>query len=121
MKYLCRIEKDRITIFRIKRKNRQMVSHASRLYRTDDDLALKDIKTDDAMYFYAIDSTQPMLLEPKLVDPDYTRALIGSAKYSGNQKKIWGYLDAGSLKKYMVPVIILACLAYGFIIGGVNL
>lgn len=121
MKYLCRIEKDRITIFKIKRKSRQMVSHASRLYRTDDALAIKDIQSADAMYFYQIDSTQPLLLEPKLVDPDFTRALIGSAKYSGNQKRIWGYLDAGNLKKMMVPIIVLACLGYGFVMGGVSL
>lgn len=118
MKYLCRIEKDHITIFKMKRKSRQMVSIASRLYRTDDDIALKDQKSEDAMYFYPIDSTQPLLLEPRLVDPDYTRALIGSAKYSGNQKKIWGFIDGGQLKKMMVPLIVVACIVYGFIMGG---
>lgn len=118
MKYVCRIEKDHITIFKMKRKNRQMISIASRLYRADDDLCLKDQKTDDAMYFYPIDSTQPYLLEAKLVDPDYTRALIGSAKYSGNQKRVWGALDAGNLKKFMIPLVIVACIVYGFIMGG---
>lgn len=105
-------------MFKMKRRSRQMVSVASRLYRTDDDLCLKDQKSADAMYFYPIDSTQPLLLEPRLVDPDYTRALIGSAKYSGNQKKIWSALDVGSIKKMMIPLIVVACIVYGYLIAG---
>lgn len=118
MKYVVRIEKDRIKLFRIKKGPRQMVSIASRLYVTTDDLAVKDLHTDDAMYFYPIDATQPLLHKAQLVDPDRTRALIRSAQLGGNKKKMWANIDPGLLGKYLVPIVVIVALIYGFFLSG---
>lgn len=118
MKYLCRLECDRITVYPLKKGPRQMVSVASRLYRMDDRYMTKDYRTGDAMVFYDIDSTQPYMANAELVDPDMTRALIDSAKLSGSKKSIWANLGGGHLMEYMTVIIIAGALLYGFLVGG---
>lgn len=117
MKYLIRIEADRIRVFKLKKGPRQMVTVNSRLYRIDDELMCKDVHSSDAMIFYQIDSTQPILpaLCPMVVDPDLTRAQIDSAKMSGNKKSIWANLSGVSWTGVLTPLIIVAALAYGFL------
>lgn len=118
MKYLVRLEKDRITVHKLKKGPRQMVSVASRLYVVTDDLAVKDIESNAAMYFYGIDDTQPMTPRPTLVDPDRTRALIRSAQIGGNHKKSWASLDPSKALQWLVPIAIIGSLLYGFLVIG---
>lgn len=118
MKILCRVECDRIRVYKLKRGPRQMVSLASRLYRIDDRYMVKDIRTDQCMIIYDIDSTQPYMVEPEPVDPDYTRALIDSAKMSGNKKSIWMNLSGSKLMEYMTVFIVAGALLYGFLLKG---
>lgn len=118
MKHLVRLECDRIKIYRLKKGPRQMVSVTSRLYRMDDWIMIKDLRTGDAMAFYDIDDTQPWMVKPTLVDPDMTRALIDSAKLSGSKKSIWANLQPGHLMEYLTVVIVAGALIYGFLVGG---
>lgn len=118
MKYLVRIEKDRITVHKMKKGPRQMVSIASRLYVVTDDLAIKDIESNAAMYFYGIDDTQPMTANATLVDPDRTRALIRSAQIGGNRKRSWASLDANKALQWLASVAIVGSLLYGFLLYG---
>lgn len=118
MKHLVRLECDRIKIYRLKKGPRQMVSVASRLYRTDDWIMVKDLRTSDAMAFYDIDDTQPWMVKPTLVDPDMTRLLINSAKLNGSKKSIWADLKPGHLMEYLSAIIVVGALAYGFLISG---
>jgi len=117
-KYLCRIECDHIAIFKLKKGPRQMVSVSSRLYRMDDCYMTKDLVSDDAMMFYEIDDTQPIMVEPKIVDPDMTRALIDSAKLSGSKKSIWSNISGSHLMEYMTVIIVCGALLYGFLVSG---
>ena len=118
MKFLCRFEKDRITVYKMKKGPRQMISVSSRLYTVTDDLAIKDIESDEAMYFYDIDSTQPKCGWEVFVNPDMTRALIRSAQLGGNKKRSWASLDANKALQWIAPVAIVGSLLYGFMIGG---
>lgn len=115
MKSLCRLETDRIRIYRLKSKPRQMVSVSSRLYRVDDDLMIRDIRTDDCMVIYSIDYSQPWLTTPRLVDPDETRCLIDSASRSGSKKRIWQRLDASKTWEWLTVAIVICALLYGFL------
>lgn len=117
-KFLCRFEKDRITVFKMKKGPRQMISISGRLYLVTDELALKDIETDTAMYFYDIDSTQPKCDREYFVNPDMSRALIRSAQIGGNKKKSWASLDADRFLKWIPPIAIVGALVYGFMVGG---
>ena len=94
-----------------------MISIASRLYRTDDRLMIKDRASDDCYVFYEIDNTQPYLTHDEIVNPDFTKALIDSAKLSGNKTKIWAYLSGSKLWEYLTIAIVIGSLAYGFLIG----
>lgn len=118
MKHLVRIECDRIKVYRLKKGPRQMVSVTSRLYRMDDKLMIKDLRTSDAMAFYDIDETQPWMVRPTLVDPDETRALIDSAKLSGSKKSIWANLGGGHIMEYLTAAIIIGALLYGILSMG---
>lgn len=118
MKFLARVECDKVRLYALKKGPRQMVSAASRLYRLDDSIMCKDIRSGDAIAFYGIDSTQPWCPEPVLVDPDITKALIDSAKLAGSKKTIWGNLTPGHLSQYLTAVIIAGALIYGFLVGG---
>lgn len=117
MKFLFRLESDRIKVYRIKKGPRQMVTVAGRLYRLDDDLMVKDVRCDQSAAFYNIDSTQPILpmLASRPVDPDITRAYIDSAKNAGSTKTIWASLSSGNMTKWMTPLIVAVALAYGFL------
>lgn len=116
-KFLAIVECDRITIKRLKRGARQMVTTNGRLYRTDDAIMIKDTRSGDAMVIYGIDDTQPMHPDAPLVDPDMTRVLIDSAKLSGTKKRIWGNLDdiTDSLIKVFVAMIIGGALVMTFV------
>lgn len=94
-----------------------MVTVAGRLYRCDDELFIKDKNSSDCIIIYPIDSTQPILCQKKLVNPDITRAYIDSAKLSGNKKNIWSNLTSGKSWQILVAVAIIGSIVYGFIIG----
>lgn len=106
MKYLCRLEKDRIKFYRFKRKSRQMVSVAYRLYRVDDRYMVKDTMSADCLAVYEIEGTQPFGPSPEYVDPDSTRVYIDSAKLAGNKKRIWGSLDTSKIMPILILVIV---------------
>ena len=116
MKLLARIECDKVRVYRMKKGPRQMVTVASRLYRIDDNLMLKDTKTDEAMIIYDIDETQPWGVRPQLVNPDMTRALIDSAKLAGNKAKVWAVLDGSKIMNYLTAAIVAGALLYGVLI-----
>lgn len=117
MKFLYRLESDRVRVYRIKKGPRQMVTVSGRLYRLDDELMVKDVHSDQSAAFYGIDSTQPILpaLASRPVDPDITRAYIDSAKNAGSTKTIWTTLSSGNMSKWMTPLIVAVALAYGFL------
>ena len=117
MKYLVRLEADRIKVFRLKKGPRQMVSLASRLYRVDDHLMIKDMSSDDCMVFYDIDSTQPYMVDPEVVDPDITRAYIDSAKLSGNKRSIWTSLNPSKAWEWLTIIAVVGALLYGFLVA----
>ena len=116
-KRFARIEADRVRIFKLKKGPRQMVTINSRLYRIDDDLMLKDKRTGDAMIIYRIDSTQPIQTKAKLVDPDMTRAYIDYAKIGRTRKKIWESFDVKHFERYLIPVVIVGGILWGFLSG----
>ena len=119
MKKLLRIESDQLTIKKLKRKPYQMISIFGRLYRTDDELMVKDFLSSDCYMIYDINDTQPYLPKAEMVDPNLTRAFIDSAKMCGNKKKIWGNMDGGQMWKVLVAIIVIGSLAYGFLTRGV--
>lgn len=94
-----------------------MVTVNSRLYRIDDGLMCKDVRSGDAAVFYRIDDTQPILprLCSRVIDPDLTRAQIDSAKMSGNKKSIWANLSGVKWSEVLTPLIIVVALAYAFL------
>lgn len=102
----------------MKKGPRQMISVSSRLYTVTDELGIKDIESDEAMYFYDIDGTQPRCGEETFVNPDMTRALIRSAQLGGNKKRTWASLDADKFLKWIPAVAIVGSLVYGFMMGG---
>ena len=118
MKMIARVECDRVTIYKLKKGPRQMVSIASRLYRIDDRYMMKDINSDECLIAYDIDSTQPYMISPHPIDPDYTRALIDSAKMSGSKKSIWANLSGSKLMEYLTIFIVCGALLYGFLLQG---
>lgn len=118
MKNLIRIECDTIRVFRLKKGPRQMISTASRLYRIDDRYMIKDEKTDNCYIIYDIDETQPYMIRPEPMDPDFTRALIDSAKLSGNKRSIWMNLNPSKLWQYLTVAIVCGALLYGFLANG---
>lgn len=121
MKYVAIIEADRVKFYRLKKgQRRQMVSVAGRLYRSDDDLMLRDMRSDACMVIYRIDSSQPLMPNARLVDPDETRAYMDSAIRAGNRKKKWIQLDSSKAWEWLTIIIVLGALAYGFL-GGAGL
>lgn len=118
MKYLVRIEADRVKAFKLKKGPRQMVSLASRLYRVDDRLMIKDEKSDDCIVVYDIDDTQPYMVDPEVVDPDITRAYIDSAKLSGNKRTIWTNLNPSKAWEWLTVIAVVGALLYGFLVVG---
>lgn len=118
MKWLIIIERDVITMRRMKSGPRPMVGAAGRLYRVDDGMMLGDIRSSDAIAIYPIDSTQPMTAAGEYVDPDMTKILIDSAKIAGKKKSLWTNLDdvIGTLTKVLIAVVI--CGAMIMTIGG---
>lgn len=118
MKYFCRLEADRVRIFKLKKGPRQMVTINSRLYRIDDQFFNRDKSSGDAMIFYRVDSTQPILPVARYVDPNKTRAYIDYSKIGKNRKKIWKNLDVKHFEKILIPILIVGGIVYGFI-GGI--
>lgn len=118
MKYLAIVEIDCIRLIKLKKGTRPMITRQGRLYRADDSLFIADYESSDAMLIYRIDSTQPILCRPKIVDPDITRAYIASAKLAGNKKKSWLNLDGGKTWNYLTAIAIVGSIIYGFMIGG---
>lgn len=116
-KSFVRIEADRIRVFRLKKGPRQMVTISSRLYRIDDEYFLSDKRTGDAMIFYRIDSTQPIMHKATYIDPDMTRAYIDYAKIGRNKKKIWIKLDGDRITKMIIPFLIVGGILYGLVMG----
>lgn len=119
MKNFVRIEADRVRVFKLKKGPRQMVTINSRLYRIDDEFMLSDKFTGDAMIFYNIDSTQPIMHRATFIDPDMTRAYIDYAKIGKSRKRIWQNIDGKTIYKMIVPISIAAGLIYGFITGAI--
>lgn len=121
MKSVCRIERDRIRFYTLKRGPRQMVTITSRLYRTDDRLMIKDSKTDSCMAVYRIDSTQPMYPESIYVDPDMTCVYIDSAKLSGTKKSIWGQLgNINKISNLLITLMVVGIVAYSILKGMIS-
>lgn len=118
MKNLVRIECDKITFYKLKKGPRQMVSVASRLYRIDDNVMVKDVKTSNAYIFYEIDQTQPLHILPVILDPDLTRVYIDSAKLAGNKKSIWMNLSGSKLMEYLTFVIAGGAILWGLLSSG---
>lgn len=117
-KFLILVEVDNVRCIRLRKGARSMISRQGRLYRTDDDLFIRDQRSTDAALIYRIDSTQPILCKPKIISPDLTRTYIASAKLSGNKKKTWLNLDGGKAWKMLTAVAIVGSIVYGFMIGG---
>lgn len=115
MKYLVRIECDRISFIKIKKSAKALVTVNGRLYRNDDALYVKDHFSSDAMRFQNIDSSQILSNRPVFIDPDMTRAYADSAKLSGNKRRVWLNLDSSSLWKYLTAIAVVFSLAYGFL------
>lgn len=118
MKYLCRLEKDRIKFYRLKKGPRQMVSVAGRLYRTDDRLMVKDTQSSDCLSIYEIEQTQPTLPSPHYVDPDSTRVYIDSAKLAGTKTKVWASLDTSSILPILLFLIVGGTVLMNFLQEG---
>lgn len=95
-----------------------MISASSRLYRIDDKYMFKDTKTDMCYIIYDIDETQPYMIEPEPLDPDFTRALIDSAKLSGNKKSIWANLSTSKAWEFLTIAIVAGALLYGVLVNG---
>lgn len=118
MKYLALIECNRISFLKMKKKAKSMVTVDGGLYPIWDELFVKDHNSADAFRFNRKDSSQPVHVSPRFVDPDFVRALIQSLKLAGNKKKQWLNMDASQLWKYLTGVIIVGALIYGFLVGG---
>ncbi len=83
-----------------------MVSVASRLYRVDDRLMVKDSQSADSIAIYEIDGTQPIMPSPVYVSPDSTRVYIDSAKLAGTKKRIWAALDTSNIVYILLAIVI---------------
>ena|GEM_PF-2131712 len=118
MKFLIRVEPDIVRTSRLKRGNKSMVSVYSKLYPVFNHIMVQDDRSDDCYAIYPSDDTQPMCPEPILVDPDYTCALIDSAKNSGGKKSIWVNLTGGKLMEYLTVFIVVGALLWGFLANG---
>lgn len=118
MKFLARVESDCIRWNAMKKGSRQMVSVANKLYRTDDRIQIKDCKSADAVVFYPVDSTQPIMPYPVFIDPDTTIAYMDSAKQSGNKKSIWMNLTPSHLMEYLGVATVVLVLIYSFLLHG---
>lgn len=116
-KYLCRLECDRVKFYKMKKGPRPMVTLNSRLYRIDDCIMVKDRRSPMCMAVYPIDSSQPMLPEPFLVDPDMTRVYIDSARIAGTKKSLWADLQTGKITELLGAVIVIGVLLYTFLSG----
>lgn len=122
LKKIIRMEADIYRCNRFKKGCREMVTIASSLYRTDDDLFIMDIKSNDAYVIYRINGTQPYLPIPRYVDTDNTRKKIVSAKIGGNKRSTWMRLDKNSFMTILTMVAIVGGIAWGFIsFGGIKL
>lgn len=118
MKFLMRIEADNVRTNKLKRGNRTMVSIYSKLYRVDNELLVRDDKSDHCIAIYPADDTQPLLPTPVLVDPDMTCVLIDSAKNNGSKKSVWINLTGSKLMEYFTVIIVAGALLYGFLLKG---
>lgn len=118
MKFLIRVEPDIVRTNKLKRGNRSMVSVYSKLYPVFNHIMVQDDRSDCCYAIYPSDDTQPLMPEPVFLDPDYTIALIDSAKNSGGKKSIWANLTGGKLTSYMTVVVIAVALLWGFLSAG---
>ena len=117
-KYLVRLECDRIKWFKVKKANRLLLSLHERLYRNDDYYYLKDRHSSDAIRITPIDSNQVGRVIPVLINPDDTRALIMSKEITGRKKQSWLNLDASSLWKYLLGIVIVGTVLYTVLMNG---
>ena len=115
MKYLVRVECDRVSFIKIKKSAKALVTVNGRLYRNDDSFYIKDYLSSDAMRFQNIDSSQILSNRPVFIDQDMTRAFADSAKLSGNKRRVWLNLDGGNLWKYLAAAAVVFSLIYGFL------
>ena len=118
MKILLRVECDTVRAYKLKKGPRQMVSVHSRLYRTDDRFMIKDRYSEDCYCIYNIDDTQPYLCHDEIIDPDFTKALIDSAKLAGNKKGIWAGLNPSKAWEWLTVAIVCGALLYSFLVQG---
>lgn len=118
MKFLIRVEPDIVRVSKLKRGNRSMVSVYNKLYPVFNHLMVQDSRSDFCYVLYPSDDTQPLLPKPEFVNPDYTIALIDSAKNTGGRKSIWANLTGGKLMEYLTVVIVAGALLYGFLLKG---
>lgn len=122
LKKIIRMESDIYRCNRFKKGCREMVSIASALYRTDDELFIMDMRSNDAYVIYPINKTQPCLPIPRYVDPDNTRKKIVSAKIGGNKRSTWMKLDKNNFMTILSIVAIVGGILWGFIsFGGIKL
>ena len=107
-------ETDEISVTKLRKGSRPMVSKKGRLYRADDRLFIRDRESSDAYLIYNIDQTQPILPREEFLDTNITRAYIDSSKIAGNKKTSWMNLDSGKLWKYLTVIAVVGSLIYGF-------
>lgn len=117
-RYFARIEVDKVTFFKVKRRAKNLLTVGGRLYPNDDWLYVKDYLSADAIRFNRIESSQPITSQGVYVDPDTTRIKILYGKLTGNRKKLWLNLDASNVWKYLVMVIVVGSILWGLISGG---
>lgn len=118
MKFLLRVDGDNYKANRLKKGNRTMVSVYGHLYRVDNFLMVKDVRSDQCLAIYPVDDTQPLCPEPVFVDPDMTCAFIDSAKNNGTKKSTWINLTASKLMEYMTVIVAAGAILWGVLANG---
>lgn len=121
MKYLVETESDRIRFSRLKRRGWQMVStRGGKLYWVGDEISIKDRGSSKSLVIYPLDGQQPRTCTGKIVDPNTTRALIGSCQNSGTKKEVWSRLGSLRIEKILTAVIVGgAMIWYGLSLIGI--
>lgn len=117
-KFLCRIERDEYRFNKLKKGPNVMVSIYSKLYKTSNDVMVKDKRSDDCIAFYNADETQPLMPKPVLVDPDFLITLMDSAKLNSSKKSVWMNITPSKVMGWLVPVAIIGSLLYAFLLQG---
>ena len=118
MKYLVRIEKDKVTFRKLKRGSKPLIDIGGRTYAGEEDLFIKDTASLDTFLIYPIDSSQPVTCRGEIADPTMTLAKIQSAKNAASGRKAVLRLDGNKLMAILTVIAIVGGIAYGMIAWG---